>query len=31
MWQIGINYKYAACRPFSPIVGSEYVELREIY
>ena len=31
MWQIGINYKYATGRPFTPIIGSEYREVRKIY
>ncbi|MFH1195304.1 MAG: TonB-dependent receptor [bacterium] len=31
MWQIGINYKYATGRPFTPITGSDYKSELDIY
>jgi hypothetical protein len=31
MLQIGINYKYATGRPFTPVVGSEYIPQLAIY
>ncbi|MEE9430952.1 MAG: hypothetical protein V3V16_07935 [Melioribacteraceae bacterium] len=31
MWQLGINYKYATGRPFTPITSSTYRELQKIY
>lgn len=31
MWQIGINFKYATGRPFTPVVSSVYQEDRKIF
>jgi len=31
MWKVGINYKYATGRPYTPVVGSNYVAHADIY
>lgn len=31
LWQVGINYKIATGRPFTPIIGSNFIENRDIY
>lgn len=31
MWQVGINYKVASGRPYTPIAGSNYIDQFDIY
>lgn len=31
LWQVGLNYKIATGRPFTPIIGSNLVESKDIY
>lgn len=31
MWQLGINYKYATGRPYTPIEGSNFIDYQNIY
>ncbi len=31
MWQIGFNLKYSTGRPYTPIIGSEYLEDKNIF
>ncbi len=31
MWQVGLNFKYATGRPFTPVVAAEYLPARNIF
>ncbi|MFC2133075.1 carboxypeptidase-like regulatory domain-containing protein [Bacteroidota bacterium] len=30
-WQLGLNYKYATGRPYTPIIGSDYISEYNVY